>query len=413
MVLNKQKAVVVVLGGHRSGTSALASAINSLGVSLGDYLLDKNNDNPKGFFENPKVVALNDRLLEKNGLTWNCLISDNDVDYSDVKYAEFYDEALAILNKYYSTFEYFGLKDPRMCLLMSFWHEALTRFGVNKFHYIICVRNPLESALSQSQRFKEEPQFHTLGKSSEEGLLLWLCYMRGSVRHVTSGGALFSSYENLLNDPKKELNRLARFLDVDVCELSLNKFENNFISQKLKRQSASLLNLEEQVVSMPEIVTIYKMMVELSVSQAQTGDELAELLALFPNRGSFYKHCSGVVQRLYSRASSLAIGKSLELERAGNILRYQECALENSKIEIDNAGRQLKDVQLELSCSQNNQNELHLKNIGLTEDVNNLASKNIELFEFYELVTSGRYWRLRMWLQKLKKKLMKGVCSVR
>src|SRR4249919_4299322 len=54
---------ILVLGMHRSGTSALTRVLNLHGVALGDNLMDPAPDNPSGFWENRDVVDMHDRLL--------------------------------------------------------------------------------------------------------------------------------------------------------------------------------------------------------------------------------------------------------------------------------------------------------------------------------------------------------------
>ena len=49
--------VVVVLGMHRSGTSALTKALELFGIDLGTDLLPPQDDNPKGFFEDRGLVS--------------------------------------------------------------------------------------------------------------------------------------------------------------------------------------------------------------------------------------------------------------------------------------------------------------------------------------------------------------------
>ena len=44
---------LVVLGMHRSGTSALAGMLHHLGVALGDRLMKATLDNPRGYWEHP------------------------------------------------------------------------------------------------------------------------------------------------------------------------------------------------------------------------------------------------------------------------------------------------------------------------------------------------------------------------
>lgn len=62
---------VVVLGMHRSGTSAVARALLTLGVNLGRNLMGGSPDNPKGYWENRVFVKINERLLSSLGLRWH------------------------------------------------------------------------------------------------------------------------------------------------------------------------------------------------------------------------------------------------------------------------------------------------------------------------------------------------------
>ncbi|HET7616681.1 MAG TPA: hypothetical protein VFK27_06925, partial [Bacillales bacterium] len=56
---------VVVLGSGRSGTSVLARAINIAGVNLGSTFIKPNPTNPKGFFENGRIVKLHKKICSQ------------------------------------------------------------------------------------------------------------------------------------------------------------------------------------------------------------------------------------------------------------------------------------------------------------------------------------------------------------
>ncbi len=60
---------VVILGMHRSGTSAVAGFLAKAGFFAGEDadLLAAAEDNPKGFFERADVNALNDNFLAERG----------------------------------------------------------------------------------------------------------------------------------------------------------------------------------------------------------------------------------------------------------------------------------------------------------------------------------------------------------
>ncbi len=61
---------IVVLGMHRSGTSALCGALDVLGVNFGQRLAPATKDNEKGHWEHPEIVALHDELLRSLGSRW-------------------------------------------------------------------------------------------------------------------------------------------------------------------------------------------------------------------------------------------------------------------------------------------------------------------------------------------------------
>ncbi|HEY2475861.1 MAG TPA: hypothetical protein VGI19_13820, partial [Candidatus Cybelea sp.] len=54
---------VLVLGMHRSGTSAIARGVAALSVYLGCDFLDAQPENPTGYWEDRNLVAIDDRVL--------------------------------------------------------------------------------------------------------------------------------------------------------------------------------------------------------------------------------------------------------------------------------------------------------------------------------------------------------------
>src|SRR4051794_27736950 len=62
---------VLVLGMHRSGTSAMAGALALCGFATGSDLMPAAADNPKGFWEHAGVVAIHERLLRALDRPWH------------------------------------------------------------------------------------------------------------------------------------------------------------------------------------------------------------------------------------------------------------------------------------------------------------------------------------------------------
>jgi hypothetical protein len=65
---------IVVLGMHRSGTSAFAGILHLLRFDFGDHLLEGNQFNQGGYWENRAIVRSNDRLLN----SWRRLVRCSD-----------------------------------------------------------------------------------------------------------------------------------------------------------------------------------------------------------------------------------------------------------------------------------------------------------------------------------------------
>jgi hypothetical protein len=67
----KPEKCVLVLGMHRSGTSALTGILNILGADLGLNMMKAAEDNERGFFENRSIYNINEKILESLGSSWD------------------------------------------------------------------------------------------------------------------------------------------------------------------------------------------------------------------------------------------------------------------------------------------------------------------------------------------------------
>lgn len=62
---------LIVLGMHRSGTSAATRACNLLGVDFGTRLMAPSPDNPLGHWEHDDIVPLHEKLLKVLESSWD------------------------------------------------------------------------------------------------------------------------------------------------------------------------------------------------------------------------------------------------------------------------------------------------------------------------------------------------------
>lgn len=190
-----------ILGMHRSGTSALASTIHGLGVTLGDSLLPASEDNPKGYFENKAVQEFNESFLVASGYGWDDVYFDiHDVAESD--YQRLVLSASRILENEFGLYESFAVKDPRICVLLPVWLDACRKLDI-KPRIILAHRNPLEIAESLKKRN---------GMSVKNALALWADHMFKAELYSRGLDRVLVSYDDLLNNFSEATSSLSSFI---------------------------------------------------------------------------------------------------------------------------------------------------------------------------------------------------------
>jgi len=125
--MNNQAAeAILVLGMHRSGTSAVAGAVRLLGAMLPAHTIPAGPDNPSGFWEAPSMLATNDWILKQGGATWyECLGFDANALDARTRTTALTFVMLSLMSEFGAA-SMLLIKDPRICLLMDFW---LLRLG--------------------------------------------------------------------------------------------------------------------------------------------------------------------------------------------------------------------------------------------------------------------------------------------
>jgi hypothetical protein len=177
----------------------IAHMLHACGLYLGapDELLPPASDNPDGYWENTAFVDLNERLLSGSGTQWDGPL-DSPLDFSAAT-ATFRGEARSLARSL-GTRGPWGWKDPRNCLTVPFWRSVIPAL-----RFVVCVRNPLEVALSLAAR----NQF-----SYERGLDLWYRYNASLLRTTSSDERIVTHYAQFLTNPSAELRRLCAFANL-------------------------------------------------------------------------------------------------------------------------------------------------------------------------------------------------------
>lgn len=237
---NKQTCILV-LGMHRSGTSALTGVLNLLDINLGNNLLEATKNNKKGHFENKNIYKFHDyELLPFLKSSWDDLSYLPKDWYNNKDLEPFYQKAKKIIFDEYAISNIFAIKDPRISFLFPFWEKVLSELSI-EIKIIIAFRQPLEIAKSLYKR----DNF-----SVQKSLILWSKYILYAEYYSREYKRVFIDYNSLLEETFLSLKKIKQELDCDF-DIDLSKIDN-FIEINLKHN-----NLEnELILDMPKYITL-------------------------------------------------------------------------------------------------------------------------------------------------------------
>jgi len=259
-VTHRNKAVIV-LGMHRSGTSALAGLLHELGLEMGTSLMSgREDENEKGFWEHEKIVSIHDRLLAQLGSSW----SDTGPlppDWFRCDLArQCQDEICQVLEADFGTESLWALKDPRMCRLMPLWKPVFERVNIEPL-FILIVRNPLEVAASLQRRDNMD---------RSHALLLWLQYNLAAVKSTAGYQRRFLTFAQLLEQGAPRLEEILRGFLQQPAGLSFAAAgASKFLSSELRHHVMSDRSLED----VPDIINrLYRLLVNAAASGNEVED---------------------------------------------------------------------------------------------------------------------------------------------
>ncbi|HET7627928.1 MAG TPA: sulfotransferase [Bacillales bacterium] len=216
---------VVILGSGRSGTSVLARAVNIAGVDLGDTFIGTNETNPKGFFENNKIVRVHNKIsrkLKRRPFPYRFDIRktikplrDDLKQYMEDKFA---DKPL------------WGWKDPRTNDFLPMWKRILKELNAEG-HYLIIVRNPIDVVASYKRAYNRDETW---------ARLQWQFRTLTALRETKNEKRIIVEYEDLFNNSLSCIKRIMQTFGLPWSEdeLSMKRKLDAFIDPNLQRSDS-------------------------------------------------------------------------------------------------------------------------------------------------------------------------------
>ncbi|WP_028578953.1 sulfotransferase family protein [Desulfogranum japonicum] len=277
---------LLILGMHRSGTSALTGTLNILDVYVGSDLMGGDSGNRKGYFENNVLYNINEMLLSQIGSSWQDLFYSADkleasVDKDKLKFT---------LEKEFRNKEIFAIKDPRIILLFPLYQKVLNELDI-EIKIIIPYRNPVEVAMSLHKRNNF---------SFEKGFLLWCYHLLYAEKYSRNCCRVVLEYEKLLSHTEETLRYISREIGVDfITKYNERRGQvEDFLDPQLRHHDTTVT---ENVVSVPGVVRkIVQRLEGFNVENVQAEfdllmSEFVEYKKLFLNK-EIHNMCSAYVK---------------------------------------------------------------------------------------------------------------------
>lgn len=270
------RAIVVVLGMHRSGTSLLSNVLHFLGVDMADLTDHVSPKNAGGFWERPELTAIHDEILaaierpiSRAGHAlpfppgwWR----RKEVQAIKPRLIAYLSEQLA------KSSNLWGFKDPRTCRLLPLWWEVFRDMNLRPI-YVHALRTPAEASASMAKKSK----VRKVSVATSE--LMWLSYNYDILRYVTSERPpILVDYDEWFADGAIVARRLVEGLGIG-SDLSLDdaaECVDTIVNGEYRHQVAGGGDVAS---TMPLAMMLYRAMVsdtsgQASLSQLPTLDLL-------------------------------------------------------------------------------------------------------------------------------------------
>jgi hypothetical protein len=230
---------VVVVGMHRSGTSAVTGAIGALGFNLvaAEDRLSPHDSNPE-HWESLSVLLHNDAILAHFGGTWDAPPQlpegwETDRGLPDRRAAS------ELLSAAYPRPGPSVWKDPRLCLVLPYWRPVLGA----PMAAVLVWRAPLAVARSLRRRN---------GSPVAYGVALWERYNRSAIANLAETDVYVLDYDALVENPPGSLSGLTSWLGsigtFDGMQPRSYEHALSIVTENLRHESGRTTDDDDRIV---------------------------------------------------------------------------------------------------------------------------------------------------------------------
>ena len=236
-----ERRVVFVVGSGRSGTSSMAGALQTLGMTVPAPEVAADDTNPKGFAESQWVVDFHDELLERTNVS---MADARPSAWFDTGRLNNFEPLRSRLHTWLEEQLVAGgpelvVKDPRLAWFLGVWRSAAMRAEAEA-GYVTMLR-PVTEVVGSKQRVYD-------ARTSEvHRTAAWVNMMLHVERSTRGSARAFVRYHDLLDDWTVPVFGLGQRFDLDaVKSASANDIRkvHQFIDPSLRRVSLTWDDIE-------------------------------------------------------------------------------------------------------------------------------------------------------------------------
>jgi hypothetical protein len=375
---------LMILGMHRSGTSALAGQCAGLGLSFGDNLLPAQVDNPEGYYEDIELVSANDTLCTMLFGGWDSPLAWADAarlfPVEDSQVLDVAKPAKEVLRSLSAGEQHWAVKDPRLSRLLPIWSPMIQDSGLD-VSLLMAVRRPTEVAASLGQR-------NRLGVTTS--LLLWLRHVAEPLAYALEHGLTIGivSFDKLVSSPR-HLLEILKGIGFPV----MPGRDRDFVDASLRHHRHKASPPDDEITRICE--RLYELTTSMPVFSQQTVSpadadtvRAARDMSLEPYFKDLYLEARGLVPDIDRRSSDEMSRSTLALTVADLRKKNRELRIERELLEKQVESRTIALKKYDAKILSTNSTDIQSHD---PQPASAVASANIVVKEFSTLQQFARF----------------------
>ncbi len=206
---HQSRVALLVVGMHRSGTSAVARMLSLLGAALPEHVMGTEYrgrpGNEAGHWEPERLVDLHDEMLAEAGSHWDDWRRFDPTKLGPERLSHYGSAIARLIAEEYGDASLFVLKDPRLCRFVPLYEEILGGMGIAP-RFVLPHRNPVSVLDSLATRDDMTASYASL---------VWLRHVLDAEEATRGKPRVFLTYEECLDDWRAVAAKISAALGLD------------------------------------------------------------------------------------------------------------------------------------------------------------------------------------------------------